>query len=82
MMLREYEGTHFAWEYDSRYGIGNFVRLADGARSWLETGADCQDRMREFRRLEQKTSSPRYPKAAPSFAEVFDSIASEYIFDA
>lgn len=80
-MAREYEGRHYAWNYDSLYGVGNFERKADGAQSYLEIGMDCQDRRREFRRLEQKTNSPRYPKAAPSFAEIFDSVASEYSFD-
>lgn len=82
MITREFTGKCFAWDYDSAYGVGSFVRLDDGAQSFWETGTDCQDRRREFRRLKQKTASPRYPKAAPTFAQVFDSIASEYIFDA
>lgn len=81
-MTREYEGKHFAWNYDSLYGVGNFERLSDGALSYLETGTDCNDRRREFNRLKSKTSSPHYPKNAPSFADVFDAIASEYEFHA
>ncbi len=80
MMIEEYRGKHFCWNYDSTYGVGNFERLEDSALSYLETGSDCMDHRREFRRLQQKTGSPSYPKNAPSFADIFDSIASEYMF--
>jgi hypothetical protein len=76
----EHESERFAWYYDSRMGVGRFVRKSDDALTYLETGTDCQDVRRSLRRLEQKTSSPRYPKAAPSFADIFDCIATEYEF--
>ncbi len=81
-MNTEYESEHYAWNYDSQYGVGNFVRKSDNAITYLETGTDCQDVRRSLRRLAQKTSSPRYPKASPGFCMVFDSIASEYTFHA
>ena len=81
-MREEYRGKHFCWNYDDAYGVGSFQRLADGAMSPHETGPTCQNRRREFRRLQQKTASPHYPKAKPSFAEAFDAIAAEYIFAA
>lgn len=80
MTHEECRGKNFCWNYNSAYGVGNFQRLADGALSYLETASDCQDRRRQFRRLQQKTTSPRYPKSAPSFAEMFDAIAAEHIF--
>lgn len=82
MILTEHESENYAWRYDSLYGVGNFERKADGAQSYLETGMDCADMRCNLNRLRSKTSSPNYPKAAPSFNELFDSIASEYIHDA
>jgi hypothetical protein len=76
----EYEGDRFAWYYDGRMGVGRFVRKADDAISFLETGTDCQDVRRSLRRLAQKTSSSRYPSCAPTFGDIFDCIASEYEF--
>ncbi len=76
----EYESDRFAWNYDGLYGVGNFIRKSDSALSFLETGTDCQNVRRALRRLSQKAASPHYPAAAPRFADVFDSIASEYEF--
>lgn len=76
----EHETPHYAWHYDSAYGVGCFVRKSDGAASFLETGTDCQNVRRDLRRLAQKTGSPRYPVSAPGFAAIMDSIASEYTF--
>jgi hypothetical protein len=80
-MSVEYESEKYSWNYDNLYGVGNFTRKSDDAVTMLETGSDCQEMRRSFHRLLQKTSSKRYPKSAPSFNEIFDSIASEYNFD-
>lgn len=76
----EYESPNFTWCYDSYYGVGRFIRKSDGAMTALETGTDCQRVRAGLRRLKQKTASAKYPLAAPSFAQVFDSIALEYDF--
>jgi hypothetical protein len=78
--MTEHESERFEWNYDTLYGVGNFVRKIDGAQSYLETGSDCAQVRRDLNRLRSKTSSPRYPKHAPSFGDIFDSIASEYEF--
>lgn len=80
-MHLEFEGHHFAWHYDSLYGVGRFERKFDGALSPLETGTDCQDVRRGLRRMHQKTHANRYPFAAPRFADLMDSVASEYPFE-
>lgn len=82
MTETEREGRHFAWRYNPRQGYGWILRKADGAESALITGDDATDLRRQFNRLASKTASPRYPAAAPTFAEVFDAIASDYIHDA
>jgi hypothetical protein len=80
MMITEHESDRYAWNFDSLYGVGCFARKSDGAVTYLETGSDCVEVRRGLNRLASKTASPRYPKSAPTFGEVFDSIASEYEF--
>lgn len=81
-MVVEYETSAYSWLYDGLHGVGRFVRKSDEMMTFMETGQDCQDVRRQFRRLQQKTSSPRYPSAAPSFDAIFNSIASEYFVGA
>ncbi len=80
-MHTEHEGIHYKWNYDSLMGVGNFQRKSDDLVSLLETGSDCVSIRRDFNRLRTKTESKNYPKNAPSFESIFDSIASEYTFD-
>ena len=80
MLIVEHESEKFEWNYDTLYGVGYFVRKCDGAVSYLETGSDCATVRRSLNRLRSKTSSHRYPKQAPSFASIFDSMASENEF--
>lgn len=77
-MRTEFDGEAFQWQYDSLYGVGQFVRKSDGATAYLETGTDCQDVRRTLRRTQQRTSSPRYSALAPSFPVLLDSLALEY----
>jgi hypothetical protein len=79
-MKIEHESANFMWCYDSLSGVGRFIRKSDNAVSFLETGTDCQEVRRQLNRLAQKTSSPKYPNAAPGFASVFDAIADQYEF--
>lgn len=76
----EYESDRFEFLYDSLYGVTRWRRKADDALTYLNTGSDAQQERRDLRRLAQKTSSPRYPKGAPTFAELFDSLAGEQTF--
>jgi hypothetical protein len=80
MMITEHESDRYAWNFDGLYGVGNFLRKSDGAVTYLETGSDCADVRRGLNRLASKTARHRYPKCAPTFGEVFDSIAGEYEF--
>lgn len=80
-MTIEHESPNYAWHYNSLYGVGRFERKRDGALSLLDTGTDCQDTRRNLRRLAQKTSAKNYPATAPTFAEIFDSIASGNTFE-
>lgn len=64
-MQCEYTTRAYQWLYDPLMGVGRSRRVSDGALTLLETGSDCQQVNRDLRRLEQKTSSPRYPKSAP-----------------
>lgn len=81
MLTIEHAGDHFAWAYEPVRGYGYFLRTgpAEHWASALITGDDCVRVRRDFNRLKSKTSGRRYPPAAPSFAEVFDSIAGEYL---
>jgi hypothetical protein len=79
-MVIEHESSRFEWLYDSRYGVGRFRRKADDALTFLETGTDCQDVRRKLNRTKQKCESPHYPANAPPFADLLDSLATEYEF--
>lgn len=79
-MRIEHESANFEWLYDSRMGVGRFRRKADGALAFLETGTDCQNTRRDLQRTKQKCESPRYPAGAPPFADLLDSLATEYSF--
>lgn len=79
-MIIEHESANYAWHWDSRMGVGRFSRKADGALTLLSTGSDAAQERRDLHRLAQKTSSPRYPKAAPPFGDLFDNLASEYTY--
>src|SRR5271156_1788299 len=81
MVETEHESENFAWRYDAGLGYGWILRKADGAESALMTGDDCVQIRRDFKRLRSKTGSPKYPKQAPCFSEIFDSIASDDIHD-
>lgn len=82
-MQVEHESSRFEWLYDSRMGVGYFRRKCDGARTYLETGTDCQDTRRALHRAKQKCESPRraarHP-GAPSFADMLDILATAYEF--
>lgn len=76
----EHESERFEFLYDSLYGVTRWRRKSDDALTYLNTGSDAQQERRDLRRLAQKTGSPRYPKSAPTFAEIFDSLAMEQTY--
>lgn len=79
-MQVEHESESCAFHYDSLMGVGRFERKADGALTYWETGSDCAQLRRDLNRMAQKTGAKKYPKAAPAFGELFDSLASEYTY--
>lgn len=51
MTVTEFETEHYSWVYHAWYGVGRFIRRADGAMTLLDTGTACQATRRYLRRL-------------------------------
>jgi CRISPR/Cas system CMR-associated protein Cmr1 (group 7 of RAMP superfamily) len=79
-MKKMYSSNNYEWFYSYRYGVGYFKCIRTKLTTDYETGIECKDMLRQLRRLDQKTTSRRYPREAPNFCEIFDSIASEYTY--
>lgn len=75
-----YETDNYALLTDSHYGVARFMRKSDNALTLLETGDDADQLRDDMLKLYANTQSPTYPRSAPNFASVFDTIASDYEF--